>query len=121
MDTVYSLSSGALGAVLVTLAWLVSHSAQITKVLQLIPTVQKDVAAVKSSVDQHLAAVKSGAETAVGDAEKLAAKVAQHVVVALTPAPAVAPAADPVSIAAPAGAAEGTSYTVVNGVLVAAA
>lgn len=115
MDTAYSLSSGALGAVLVTLAWLVSHSAQITKVLQLIPTVQKDVAAVKGIVDQHLAAVKSGAETAIGDAEHLAATVAKHLAVALQPA------ADPVSIAAPTGAAEGATYTVVNGVLVAAA
>lgn len=51
MNTADSLASGALGVALTALAWLIAHTAQIRKVLDLLPAVAADAAKAKTAVE----------------------------------------------------------------------
>ncbi|WP_037576823.1 hypothetical protein [Phaeacidiphilus oryzae] len=119
MDTVYSLASGALGVALAAVAWLIAHSQQILKVVSALPTVQKDLETVKASVEEHMAAVKSGTETTGRDVEQLAETVAKKLT-GFVSAPAISPTVDstpdtPAPAAAPAATAETATTAVVPG------
>jgi predicted RNA-binding Zn ribbon-like protein len=116
MNTALSLASGALGAAVAALAWLITHSQQILKVVTALPALEKDVTAAKSAVDEHLVAVKAGAETAAVDLEKLAKDVAAKLGLATTVTPPADSAAQVPTVTQPAavGAAmtPGQQYTV---------
>ena len=51
MNTADSLASAALGAAVAALAWLVAHSAQIRRVLDLLPTIAADAAKARAAVE----------------------------------------------------------------------
>lgn len=77
MNTADSLASGALGAVVVALGWLIAHSAQIKKVLELLPTIAADAAKARAVVDSGRVgqAVTHVRTEVTGDIEAIVRKV----------------------------------------------
>lgn len=51
MNTADSLASGALAAAIAALAWLTAHSAQIRRILELLPTLAADASKAKAALD----------------------------------------------------------------------
>jgi hypothetical protein len=95
MNVAYSLSSGALGAVVVIVAWILSHAKQISSVLAMLPTVQKDVEAARLAIEKHLAPTAVPAPTPAPTAAAAAptAAVTAPTAAVTAPAPSVVPAA----------------------------
>lgn len=125
--TADSLASGALGLALAALAWLVAHSAQLKRLVELLPGIAADAAKAKATVDtQGLGPAVSRVEATLS-AESQAAL--NKVLAALerqvtpmaepiadsSPAPATATETAP---DAPAGLAEGGTYAVRDGKLI---
>lgn len=95
MNTADSLASGALGAVVVALGWLISHSAQIKKVLELLPVIAADAAKAKAAIDSGAVgqAVTHVRTEVVGDVEAIVRRVLAE------KAPAATTATDPAATA----------------------
>jgi hypothetical protein len=78
--TADSLASGALGVALTALAWLIAHSAQIKRVLDLLPTIATDAAKARAAVESSgIGPAVTHVRTEVtGDIEAVVRKVMQE-------------------------------------------
>lgn len=127
-----SIASGALGAVIVAIVWIVKHETQIKGLLNLLPSVAQDAAKARTAVENTgvgPAVTKVKAE--LDDEAKsllrgLLTKLEAQVTPMAEPVPAeseppvdtTAPVAEPAPVAAPVGLAEGAVVVVRGGQLV---
>ena len=89
MNTATSLASGALGALLVALTFLLKHESQIKGLLNLLPTIASDAAKAKAAVDSGtvVQAVTHVRTEVVGDIEAVVRRVLREQAAATAPAP----------------------------------